>query len=61
MLPENAIVSNVRSNVKSLSGRLTGDSGRVCYQLKAFHTAAVNTPVNIYTQGLGDKQLESSN
>lgn len=46
---------------KSLSGRLTGGSGRACYQLKAFHAAAVNTPVNIYTQGLGDKQLESPN
>lgn len=46
---------------KSLSGRLAGDSGGVRYQLKAFHAAAVNTPVNIYTQALGDKQLESSN
>lgn len=46
---------------RSLSGRLTGDSGRVCYQLKAFHAAAVNTPVNIYTQRLGHKQLESPN
>lgn len=47
--------------LKSLCGRLTGGSGRVCCQLKAFHAAAVNTPVNIYTQGLGDKQLESPN
>lgn len=46
---------------KSLSGRLTGDSGRVCYHLKAFHSAAVSTPLNIYTQRLGDKQLESPN